>query len=270
MDIFEFEDYKKYTLNRFHSLPKRGYGQQRKLAEHLQVSTTFISQVLQTDKSFNLEQAVLVCEFLGLTEMETNYFLKLVQLERAGSYKLKTILKKDLLILKQQSQKVAHRLKNDKKLSDEQRAIFYSDWFYSGIRLLTGIKGFQELEDISQHFGLPRKVTADAIHFLLDAGLVIEQKGKLHVGPSKTFLESESSFAKLNHSNWRNKAIQNMQFPYEEKLHFTSPLTISIKDAEKVKLKILKLIEETGKIVGPSKPEELMCLNIDWFKVNPK
>ncbi len=36
-----------------------------------------------------------------------------------------------------------------------------------------------------------------------------------------------------------------------------------------VRMQLLGVIEEIGKVVDPAPNEELMCLNIDWFKISP-
>ena len=270
MDIYEFENYKKYTLKRFEALPKKGYGQLKKLSEHLEVSTTFVSQVFQGEKELSLEQAVSVCEFLNLSETESEYFLKLVSLARAGSEKLRKILKNEIMRMKARSQKVHNRLSVQKVLPDEDKAIFYSDWFYSAIRLLIGIEGFQGQEKISEYFGLHRTLVNEVLQFLLKSELIVNENGILKVGPSRTHLDSESPFIKFHHTHWRMKALEQVKYPSAEKLHYSSPMTLGRKEVETVRARLVKTIEEVGKIIDPSPNEELMCLNIDWFKVHGK
>ncbi|MEQ1665910.1 MAG: TIGR02147 family protein, partial [Bdellovibrionales bacterium] len=270
MDIYEFSNYKKYILNRLTEMPKKGHGQLRKLAEYLNVHSTFVSQVFHGEKELNAEQGMFVAEFFGLNEPETEYFIKLIQIERAGNSKLVKLLQKEAQQIKNQALKISNRLAVKKVLPDEQKAIFYSDWYYSAIALLIDIKGYQDIESISNYCGLPRKTVADALNFLIEAGLLIRENSEIKVGPSKTHLDADSPFIKLHHLNWRYKALEYVKYQYPEKLHYSSPMTVSKKDVEVVRAKIVKLIEEVGKVVDPSPSEELMCLNIDWFKVQPK
>ncbi len=71
----------------------------------------------------------------------------------------------------------------------------------------------------------------------------------------------------LHHSNWRKKALENVKVPAGVKIHYTSPMTLSKTDAEKIQAMLHKAIEEIGNVVDPSPAEQLMCLNIDWFRV---
>lgn len=93
--------------------------------------------------------------------------------------------------------------------------------------------------------------------------------GKLKIGTRHTHLDPESPFIKFHHLNWRYKAIENIKLNYDEKLHYSGPTTIGKKDALLVRAEIVKLLERVGEIIDPSPDEELMCLNIDWFKLNP-
>lgn len=267
MEIFEFEDYKKYVKSRILSMPKRGYGQLRRLSEYLGVNTAFISQVFKGDKNLSSEQAIKTALFFGLNELETEYFISLTQLERAGSQELKRFLKKQIAVIKEKSQRVSNRLKVERVLAESDKAIFYSDWYYSAIRQLPAIKGFDNVDAIANYVGLSRAAVNEIIHFLLQNNLLNEEKGKLTIGPSRTHLEPESPWVKMHHTNWRTKALENLKDQDPTKLHFSFPTTLSIADAEKVRARILKLIEDIGKIVDPSPSEELRCLNIDWFKV---
>jgi uncharacterized protein (TIGR02147 family) len=268
MDIFEFSSYKKYVRKRIEELPKRGYGQLKKMAEYLGVTTTFVSQVFSSDKSLSLEQGAQVCEFFGLTELETEYFLKLILLERAGSEKLKTVLKNEIAKIKVQAQKISSRLDVKKVLQEEERAIFYSDWYYSAIRLLIGIPEYQSIDSISSRLGLPRKVVIETINFLLQTNLIIRDENGLHVGPSRTHLDADSPFIKMHHTNWRHQALEHIKQPYPQKLHYSAPMTIGKSEVHVIRGMLVKMIEDIGKVIDPAPNEELMCLNLDWFKIS--
>lgn len=45
-------------------------------------------------------------------------------------------------------------------------------------------------------------------------------------------------------------------------------MTVGKNDVETIRAILLKAIQDVGKVVDPAPNEELMCLNIDWFKVS--
>jgi len=267
ISIFDFSDYRAFIKGRFAEMPKKGYGQSYKLAVYLGVHTTLVSQVLKNLKTLTLEQASMVCEFLGLTEMESEFFLLLVQMDRAGNEPLRKILKRQMQEMKKKSLELSSRLQSEKQLTEEKRAVFYSDWAYSAVRQMTAIKGYQNLDAIAEYFDFSTKQAKLILDFLLSAGLCKEEKGKIVVGPSSTHLESSSPWVRVHHTNWRQKALQEMKKEEAAKLHYTAPMTLSKSDALKIREMIVQFLEQVDKVIEPSPSEEQHCLNIDWFKV---
>jgi uncharacterized protein (TIGR02147 family) len=264
MRAFEFEDYRSFVQARIKAKPGRGHGEYRKMAEYLKVHTSLISQIFRGAKELNLEQATRLSEYLGLAELESEYFLGLVQLERAGSEALRTILRRQLRRLKEQAQQLSRRLPQDKRMSEEDKAIFYSNWYYSGVRILTSLTSCNSVETIAKRLGLPGQLVAGVVDFLVSRGLCVETKGKLEIGPSRIHLESSSPHVARHHTQWRLKTLERLPHLSEADLVFTAPLTVSSEDAAKIREKIMQLIEEVSKTVKDSEPTQFHCLNIDW------
>ena len=84
---------------------------------------------------------------------------------------------------------------------------------------------------------------------------------------STIHLGRTSPFNSTNHSNWRRKAVDNSFLNVEGDVHYTSVCTLSSPDAIKIKEHILALIDVSRSIIGPSEPEDLHCLTLDWFEV---
>jgi plasmid maintenance system antidote protein VapI len=94
MDLFNQEDYKLFVRGKVRAMASRGRGQYKKMAESLCVHPTLISQIFKGPRHLTPEQAAEVVAFLGLGEQEAEYFLTLVELNRAGSQRLKALLEK--------------------------------------------------------------------------------------------------------------------------------------------------------------------------------
>ena len=266
-DIFKFQNYKEYVEAWLESRPKKGHGELKKMAQHLRVSTTMMSQVFRGEKELNLEMAVEIAEYLSLSEEETEYFLLLVELNRAGSFKLKNKLKSQVEKKQESAKKVGNRLGKASILNDEARSLFYSNWIYSAIRILSDLDQMKTPSDIAAHLQISPAMVERAVDFLLKNNLCKTQDGLLKMGPAKTFLDPNSPYVHLHHQNWRLLAIQKMKTSQATGFHLTSPMSLSVDDAEKIKAELVQFTSSILKSIDTSPAENARCLNIDWFQI---
>lgn len=268
MLIFDFDDYRKYLNSFVKAQPKNGHGYKLKIAETLRVHPTLVTQVFKGQKSFTQEQAYALSQFIGLNDLEKDYFLTLIEWDKAGTSTLKKFIESKLIKLKKESEKVKNRVPVYSSLTESDQAIFYSNWYYSALRLSCGIGENVTQETLAQDFNLPSSLVDDIIKFLLSRKLVIETKNKtLDRGPQNTFLPADSPLISRHHMNWRMKAIERHPSLRTDELAFSAPLTLAEKDFPEVKKMCLDFIQKVSKKVSESPAEKLACLNMDWFKV---
>jgi uncharacterized protein (TIGR02147 family) len=265
MWISEFKNYKAFIRAVMKTFPKSGRGQSRRLAEHLGVAPIVVSQILSRDRHFTTDQAVKVAEFFGFDEATTEYFIYLVSLERSDTKGLRDFYQKKLTRLREEALKVKSHVQGQEQLSEVDKGIFYSNWYYSAIRLLTSIEGFQSIDSIAEYFGFSRAQVGEIVPFLVATGLCTEEKGKIRFGTKSTHVAEGSPFVNNHRRNWREKATQKFTAPAPEDLFFVGPVSMSKKDAELVRKELMELIKTFSKRVADSPEEKLMCLNIDWF-----
>jgi uncharacterized protein (TIGR02147 family) len=266
-DIFEFDEYRRFIAAHLKALPNEGYGQLAKIARAISLNPSTLTLVLQGEKDFTLDQANDFCEYLGMAELETEAFILLVLLARAGKPNLKSRLLKQIQALRKKSNELKNRLPPKAELTEEAKSIFYSQWYYSGIRVLTSISEYRSVENISQRLRLPKSTVKQALDFLLRIGLCKEKAGKAQIGPLSTHLGADSPLVSRHHQNWRLKAIEKSDQISTNELMFTSPISIARGDIPRVKKILMAAVEECFKVIDSTTPEELVCLNIDWFKV---
>lgn len=265
--IYEYKDYKKFLSHRIQLMPKKGRGQARKLAEHLRVQPVVISQIISGDRDFSPEQAIEVCEFFGLDSGASDYFVLLVQFARSGTQTLKKYYEQKILNLQKEAAELKSKIVEHKELDDFDRSIFYSNWFYSGIRLLTSIPEFDTVEAISLRFRLSKQQVSAILEFLVSRNLCVEQAGRYSLGVAATFIDGSSPYINNHRRNWRLKGLERLVEPNVNDLFFSSPCTISEKDMVVIRKRLLELIAENSKTIKGSPSEKLACLNIDWFEV---
>lgn len=266
MRIYDYLQYKPFLTELIASFPKKGRGQALKLSQALGVSSVVISQILKSDRHFTNEQALQVADFFGFDERATDYFIHLVSKERAGTHQLIQFHNQKINKIRSEETQVKSRMVKAHQLSDIENAKFYSNWFYSGVRLLSSINEFQTIDDIASYFQLSRSKVRDIVNFLVQLRLCVEENGEIKMGPSATYLDPSSVFANNHRRNWRLKALGKMTEPGGQDLFYTSPMSLSENDIKILRKEILAFVGEVSKRVNDSPSEKLACLNIDFFE----
>lgn len=266
MNIYEYDNYRRFLSAYIGSLPKKGHGTLSLWAKKLGVSTTLISQILAHKKSLSLEMAETLARHLNLTNKETDYFILMVEYDRAGTKNLKEYFYQKLSEAQRNSSFLKNRIQNVTELSSEAKAVFYSNWAYSGITNLVACKDVSTIEDLVSALKIPRQAVIQVIEFLVRHNLIIGRKKGWDVGPQSTYITSDSPLAQKHHQNWRLRAIHTMDECRTEDLFYTSPMSLSLELAKKLRSQLVQFIEETQRQVAPSPSEVVRCLNIDLFK----
>ena len=263
--IFDYDDYRDYLKAFLQSLPQKGYGKGSEIAQSCEMNPATLTLVLKKERDLTLDQASDVCMYLGISDLETEFFLTSVQLQRSGRPSLRTRMTKKLAELKAKSLKVKNRLNDATDFDDDAKSKFYSQWYFSAVRLVCGIPGVDNVDEIAVLLGLPRRTVQMVLDFLLKYGLVELKGGKFKSAVQSTHLPDDSFLVSRHHTNWRLKAIEKMAVQNPANLFFTSPVTIAKKDIPIVRELLIKAIEQIFEVVDPSNEEQLSCLNIDWF-----
>lgn len=269
VNIFNYSEYQDYLRAWIADLPQRGRGELAKIARHLEINTTLLSQIMSKSRDFSMEQTLCLGHYLGLNKLELEYFLDLVQLSKANHHLLRKHLQEKLGELRTASKKLATRIRHEKNLSDSEKAIFYSSWIYSAIHLFTSIqeKGVN-LEEVTQRFDLTRSKAAEILRFLCDTNLCLESKGYFSIGTQSTFVPKGSPHLNRHHLNWRIKSMEKLERLEDEELMYTAQISISKNDFEKIRELAVDFIQKVNEIAKPSAAEEIVNLNLDLFKLD--
>jgi uncharacterized protein (TIGR02147 family) len=263
MNIFTFDSYRAYLLTWLQTARSQRSGNLGRLAKHAQVHATFLSQVLNGRKDLSAEQGILISEHLEHSALERDYFLTLVHLERAGNQSLEKYWndKKNQLIAEKNN--LARRFSPHSELSDTQRAIFYSSWIYSAIRIYSAVGDGQTLIGLADKFRLPISRVSEIMEFLVASGLCKQEQEHYKIGEAHIHVSNDSPFVIKHHLNWRMRAIHEFDRRQSDELFFTAPMSISGMDlAEKLNIVIREIVE----IAKSSEAESLVCLNVDFFR----
>jgi uncharacterized protein (TIGR02147 family) len=265
--IFQFSAVKEYLRSYIEQLPKQGWGEVQRWANHLGVQASFVSQILSGAKSLNVDQALKLSSVLGLQESELDYFILLVEQERAGNHATKEYFAHKVQALKKESRSLHKRLQKDRALTDEEQSIFYSSWLYSATRMHCSLPGGRSLAELSETLKLSREETGKILAFLCETGLCQKKGNHYVVGFQKTHLEKSSPHIRKHWSNWHVKALGRMDDVQEHELIYSAPFTISEKDFDLFKEEITALLQKLVTRVEKTKPEKVALLNIDFLEL---
>lgn len=267
VDVFKYLEYKEYVVDWVQSQPKKGYGQFRRIAEQIQTSTVFVSQVFKGDRDLQPEHAAPLSEFFQHTVVEEKYFLNLIYLARAATKKLEELHTKEIKSLRKQAHSLKAKVKNDIELSPEALTQFHSGWAYSAIRLISSIPEFRSIHSISDKLKLDNNQAHEIMQFLVEQGLCQKNRSGFEMAVKRTHLPAESPLVKTRQVSWRVKGFEKMDMNKDDNLFITAPMVISQDLREKFIHKLKEVFVEISKDVADSNSEVLTCLNIDLFDV---
>jgi uncharacterized protein (TIGR02147 family) len=265
--IFGYDDYKKFVRDFIAAMPHRGRGQYRRMAEHMRVHTTLLSHVFRGAKELTSEQACAVAAFLRLEELDADYLLALVERSRAGTHALRLTLDRRLAALRERHQHLEHRVPGARALSHQERTTFYSQWYYSAVRLAASLPAMNDEAAIAERLDLPRGVVRTALAFLLDAELLARTGTGYRLVAKRTHLGASSPLAPAHHRNWRVQAMNRYEHMSARDFAFTSPISLSRSDFAVVRELLVDAVAKVTKIVEPSSCESLALLNVDWLQL---
>jgi hypothetical protein len=93
--LFICPSYRDFLHHEIKSSGRRGF--KTRLAEAADCQQSRMTQVLNGTAQLNEDQALGICEFLRLTDAESDFFILLVRYERASSEKLRDHLKAKMM-----------------------------------------------------------------------------------------------------------------------------------------------------------------------------
>lgn len=268
MSIFNSLDSRAWIRERLKTFPQGGRGQLTAIARHLKVHNAWLSAILCGDRHFTPEQALELARFFGLPPLESKYLLLLINYERSTTIPLREHYKSELEQLKKNSLKISQRFPTERKLSEQEKSVFYSSWLFSAAHLFAstkkkGVSG----TDLSRKFHIPLDRALQILAFLASHGFCEEIDGFFHHRPQSTFVEKGSPHLIRHHINCRMRAIQKSEALAENELMFSSLISLSKQDFQTIRERLAAMIGEVSQTVKKSPAEEVALLSLDFFYI---
>ena len=270
MNTFAYADYKELVMGLAQSTQGGARGFLTRLSKATRISATTLSDVFRGKRDLTPEQALGVGTFLGLAGLELDYFLALVDRQRAGTPALRAHLDRRLADLRKQADLIEHRLPHDRVLGEEEKFTFYSMWYYSAIRNLTATPMGKTPAQIAKALELPLDLVEHALAFLVRAGLCVEQGGAYGIGPKSLVIGKGDPLVHRMHIDWRQLTIsrlQRLKATADDEVCLTMPCSLSAQGQKKLRKLLLDTITRAGEIVDSSKEEHVAYLCLDLFRL---
>lgn len=262
---FQFTKYRQFIAAYLDQAPR---GTRSRLASGIGVKSSFLSRVLAEQADFSLEQTEACSRFMSLKQIESDFLIALVSVERAGTEALRVYWNRQLEYLKKEAQilekrsNVGQGLKRTELLNE-----YYSTWKPSTVHVATSIPAMQTLPALARGLGLSLLETQRILEFLTKAELVEKSQSKFKLKTGNIHLPKGSLLANRQLTNWNLKAIEKMQNPRDQDLHYAQVIALSQKDLVLVREHMMDLIQEIQKIVQPSPEEAVAAYTMNLFSL---
>lgn len=265
--IFDYSYYKKYLKEKIETYPNNGRGVRRLLAEVAGCQVAYISHVLAGDRDLSLEQAEAVARFFSLRSDEMEYFLLLIEKERAGTTHLKKYFEQKLEALLETHRQIKNRVRLSGKISSEDQAIYYSSWHFQAIRMALTIPSLRTAVAIGKKLNLSIERVNEVLEFFLEKGFIRQADDGYHTTDVHIHVGNDSKLISRMHANWRLQTLNALDKKNVSDLHYSAAVTLSEKDYQKVREVLLEAITDSHKIIRPSKEEKLCVMALDFYEI---
>lgn len=265
--IYSYQVYRPYVQERIRTVYGKSRGVLSSMACAIGCKPSYLTQILKGNANLSLEQADKLNSFLAHDESESDYFLLMVERERAGTVGLKQYFAKKMkqIELKKDNLSVNLNLKSNGAVDIQQE--FFKFWYYSAIHTLTSIPKFQDPDAIAKKLNLSLPLVTSALNKLVDLKLVNRKNGRYTVAKTSLHLPHDAAMINAHHINWRLQSIDRLTCRGEDRdLFYTSVASVSRSDFLRIKTLLTKVIGETKEIIRDSNEETLISFNIDLFE----
>ncbi len=268
LSVFEMNHYRDVIRSKIEqNSSKRGY--QTQLARSAGCQGSYFSQVMKGQVHLTPDQAAALCEFWCLSDLEAEYFLTLLNRERAGSVQLQKRLGAQLDRMRSESRRVGAlmeaKAKDNIQLDPQAAHYYWSYWYCPAIHGALSIPSLRTLPSLSEYFSLPPKLVGEVLEKLRLMGLVTVEDDTWQSTRMDIYLHDDETLIRNFHLAMRQRANFKLSVENKDELHYTWIDSVAKKDLPVIKARIYEAIKEQLQISPSQNPEELVCFCFDFF-----
>ena len=265
MKPHDFNNYRAFIRHKIKENGRlRGY--QKQLADVAGCQSSFLSQVLNSHVQLTPDHGAALAGFWTLEDAEAEYFVGLINRERASSPQLRRMIDNRLGELKAGNEDLGMRFSKGHTLTLEHELKYYSRWYMAAVHMCITIRSCRTAKQIAEKLRMPQNVVQSALTALEEINLAEQTTSGWVPTETNIHLPRRSSLNITNHIVWRHLVLNRIQENDPDDIHYTAVHTLSHRDFDKFKKTVFELIETLRAIVDPSPEEEVVCFTLDCFK----
>lgn len=272
IELISSDDYR--TLIRETTLErKKNLGQHfsfQSVAKACRVPKTYLSTVLRGNGHLNSEQVFLACDYLGMTEFETDFVLTLYELQRAVVPKRKKFLAERLLKLRNNASLTEKHIHAKKPETNGTANIdhYYLDPLVQIIHIaLTCPNYAANIDALALALQLPKERVSQIISQLCRMGLVELTKQGCRVTEENLHLSRESHIYPAHRRLIRMAALE--KFDRNASPHdysFAAVFTANQEGREKIQAEFLKFLKKAQAVSTTTNSAEVYQMTFDFVR----
>jgi len=266
-NLFEFRDYRTWIRHQIEANSNtRGY--QNLLARAAGCQRSYLSRAIHSQVELTPEHAAGLAQYWGFNGDQTEYFVGLVSLSRAGTAGLRTLIERRLRELAERNLTVARQIPRSGALTDEVSQLpYYSAWYMAAVHMALTIPGLRTEAAIAQRLRLPAPIILRALQELEHLGLARRAGTGWNATEANLHLSSGSTVDRVSQAAWRQFIGARLQEGEAEGLHYSGVHTLSRADLARLRALWLDCLKRSRELIAPSPEQELVCMAFDLFTI---
>lgn len=227
-----------------------------------------LSQVMAGKLDLNLDQGSRLCDDWQLSDSESEYFLNLIQFERASTSSLKARIRKRLEELHKSYSKegIIHLEPSGKGAKEAER--FFSSWIYPAVLGALYIPTLLGEDDIAKRLDTSSRLVRETLIALQEMNLVKMENGKYRLAEQGITHVSRSATGMM-HAGLRSKAHEVYVTGDTEIIRFGTLNVLGRDHFLELRKRMQTFVEQYNKETTSVDHEhdELVVFNLDFFRI---
>jgi len=245
-------------------------GQRSQLAKHLGCQTGLVSQVINGERHFSLEQMVEIANFYQLGPSERDFLMLMAQSEKAGSESLRSYYQEQLEKLRLGRQRVI--AEPGKQISQADFGLYHSKWYNHALHVLIELIPKPDIMKLSDILKVSEAKVNEALHFLVSIGALTETDGHYKSVEINNSAERGSPWVDGIHQDFRLEAIKSLDHRSVGDSHYSRFFVAGPKKNALIQEELAELMKRMNELIAsPDEQEnerELHGLCFDCFSYN--